>query len=333
MAPAVLEQWFNRVWYEGHPLGWVLIPLGWLFCLLVAARRLAYRAGIKRTRRFPVPVVVVGNLGVGGTGKTPLVVRVVDLLRQNGWQPAIVTRGYRGTARHWPQQVRADSDPVAVGDEPVLLARRAACPVAAAPARNAAIESLLRHADCDVIVSDDGLQHLAMARDVEIVVVDGVRRFGNERCLPAGPLREALGRLDRADMIVSYGMAGPGEFAMRYRALTPRSVRDPGQLRELDTFRDEPVHALAGIGEPSRFFQYLRRQGLQVIAHPFPDHHDYVPGDLLFGDALPVLMTEKDAVKCRPFAPEHAWFVPIEAELPPAFATRLLLSLRKSTDG
>jgi len=320
------------VWFGAHPLGMVLAPLSWLFCLTVLLRRLAYASRLAAVHRLEVPVLVVGNVTVGGTGKTPLVIWLSKFLKSQGFRPGIVTGGYRGSARRWPQQVRADSDPTAVGDESVVLARRSACPVAAAPARAVAARALIDHADCDVILSDDGMQHLALGRDVEIAVVDGVRRFGNGRCLPAGPLRERVSRLKRVDLVVAYGAAQRGEFVMDYLPGTPRRVLN-GETRPLAGFAGKSLHAVAGIGDPTRFFSQLRRLGLSVIEHPFPDHHAYGAADLDFGDGLPVLMTEKDAVKYQRFARAHHWYLPIEARLPKQFGTRLLGLLNRRSHG
>lgn len=320
----------ERCWYSTRAPLW-LLPAEGLFRLLAVLRRLAFRSGLRRSRRLPVPVIVVGNISVGGTGKTPLVVWLVQLLRKAGYRPGIITRGYGGAAQRWPQQVRADSDPHMVGDEPVMLARHCACPIAAGPDRVEAARQLLKHGHCDVIVSDDGLQHYRLQRDIEIVVVDGARRFGNGHCLPAGPLREPLSRLKQVDVVVANGEALVGEVSMM---LSPRGLRrldDDTQCCGFESLAGESVHALAGIGNPDRFFSMLAAQGLTVIEHPFPDHHRFTPEDLAFADRLPIVMTEKDAVKCRAFADERMWYVPVEARLPDTLALRLLQMLKQST--
>ncbi|RMG28219.1 MAG: tetraacyldisaccharide 4'-kinase [Gammaproteobacteria bacterium] len=308
----------DRLWYGRRPLAVLaLLPLTALYCTLVTVRRFLYRRGLLRRHRLPVPVVVVGNLAVGGTGKTPLVAALARQLREAGWQPGLVARGYGGRARQWPQQVRPDSDPAVVGDEAVLLARLTGCPMAVGPDRVAAAQALVEHAGVDLVLSDDGLQHLALARDVEIVVVDGIRRHGNRLCLPAGPLREPLRRLRDVDLVVCNGPPGPGEVPMhtRIREAVPLTG---GPARPLADFRGRRVHAVAGIGHPERFFGLLRRMGIEVLPHPFPDHHPYRPGDLAFEPPdLPVFMTAKDAVKCRRFAEERMWEIPLEVELDP----------------
>ncbi len=311
-------------WYQRSLLSFALIPVSWLFCAVVKLRRKAYASGILPVRRFDAPVIVVGNISVGGTGKTPLVIWLVALLREHGYRPGIVSRGYGGHARTWPQQVRPDSDPGTVGDEPVLLAQRCQCPVAVGPDRVAAIEALLAHSDCDVVVSDDGMQHYAMDRTIEVAVVDGTRRFGNGRCLPAGPLREPASRLQDADFVVSNGLARRLEYAMRLEGGQACMLNDPAQCRRLEAFRDGPVHGAAGIGHPERFFSHLRQHGLQVREHAFADHHPFAAGELDFDDERPVLMTEKDAVKYCRYAREKHWAVPVNAQLDPRLGQRLL---------
>lgn len=264
---------------------------------------------------MPVPVIIVGNISVGGTGKTPLVTWLIDVLRKNGYTPGIVSRGYGGQATHWPQQVRMDSDARTVGDEAILLSRRCACPMAVGPDRATAADALLAHTDCDIIVADDGLQHYALGRDVEIAVVDGVRRFGNQHCLPAGPLREPLGRMDSVDIVVTNGVPGVREYRMDLIPGSLRHLKFTDKRKSLESFAGKTVHAIAGIGNPDRFFQQLEAQGITVIEHPFPDHHPFVHDDIYFEDDLPVLMTEKDAVKCEEFAGDHHWVLPVDAKL------------------
>ena len=317
----------DALWYRNSPLSVALAPLGWLYCIGAVLRRAAYRSGILASRSVSVPVIVVGNISVGGTGKTPLVIWIARLLKRCGLRPGIVARGYRGRAGKWPQQVRPDSDPITVGDEPVLLARATGCPVAADPNRLRAASTLLDHVECDVIISDDGLQHLALGRDVEIAVVDGVRRHGNGRCLPAGPLREPASRLGSVDMVVANGGGLPGEFDMRVVAEDAENLLEASLRRPLDSFRGGLVHAVCGIGAPERFFVSLERAGLTLIRHRFPDHHSFSATDIRFDDTNPVLMTEKDAIKCRRFADPRHWCVPAQARLPKAFGARLLLLL------
>lgn len=327
----------DNLWYSNHPLSFILAPLSWLFCTLVAVRRQAYRYGLLANHRVAVPVIIVGNITVGGTGKTPLVIWLSQFLQQQGFKPGIVSRGYRGRAKKWPQQVFADSDPLMVGDEAVLLARHSGCPVAVAPQRLAAIKLLLEQQNCTIIISDDGLQHYAVYRDIEIAVVDGVRRYGNQRCLPAGPLREPLHRLGKIDFLVIKGAAlssvSRAEFSMQYDIKALRNLNDEGRTQPLTALRGQSVHAVAGIGHPARFFTRLRDQGLKLHCHEFPDHHHYKAADIQFNDDLPVIMTEKDAVKCRAIAGPQHWYLAIEARLPDSFGERLLHRLKRISHG
>lgn len=322
----------EHFWYRTRPAHLLLIPLSWLFGAIAATRRQLYRAGWLRRERVPVPVIVVGNISVGGTGKTPLVVWLARYLQEAGYRPGIITRGYGGSEQL--QQVFADSDPVLAGDEAVLLARRTDVPVFAGGQRVAAARALLAaHAKCDVLISDDGMQHYALARDCEIAVIDGERQFGNGRLLPAGPLREPRSRLASVDAVVVNGEADvPGvdarQWHMRLRATEFRNVRDPTWHATADELRGRPLHAVAGIGHPRRFFAQLQDMGLEFRPHPFPDHFAYGHEDLAFAGNDCVLMTEKDAVKCAAFAREDWWYLPIEADADPALGTLILAKLR-----
>lgn len=320
----------EQYWYTSNLTSWLLLPLSWLFCLVVALRRLSYRFGLLYSYQMPVPVIVVGNITVGGTGKTPLVAWLVDYLIRNGFKPGVVSRGYGGKSKHWPERVTPDSDPQLVGDEAVLLARRTNCVMAVGPDRVAAVDLLINDCGCDIIVSDDGLQHYRLGRDVEIAVVDGNRRLGNGFCLPAGPLRELPSRLHQVDaVVVNGGKAERGEFSMRLTGDTLVNLTDPSWTKNLEDLRNKDVHALAGIGNPSRFFSQLRHAGLKVIEHPFPDHHQFAAADLSFDDFLPVLMTEKDAVKCEAFASERHWVLPVQAVLDEVFERRLTTLIKR----
>lgn len=302
-------------WYNKSFITLVLLPVSWLFCAITIVRRALYRLGIFKVHQLSVPVIIVGNISVGGTGKTPLVTWLIEVLRNNGYTPGIVSRGYGGQATHWPQQVRVDSDPRMVGDEAVLLSQRCACPMAVGPKRVEAAEALLAHTECDIIVADDGLQHYALGRDMEIAVVDGVRRFGNQHCLPAGPLREPLSRLASVDAVVTNGVPGVREYRMDLIPGTLRNLKLPKKRATLESFAGKTVHAIAGIGNPDRFFRQLEGQGITVIEHAFADHHPYEQEDIIFDDDLPVLMTEKDAVKCQEFSSDQHWCVPVDAKL------------------
>ena len=330
----MLERLFNRIWYRrNHPLSLLLAPLGWLFRLIVWLRRVAYQLGVLPATQFDLPVIVVGNISVGGTGKTPLVAWLARKLQDVGFAPAIVCHGYGGCATDWPQQVRADSDPVVVGEESVLLARHSDCAVAAGPDRVSVIEALLAHSHCDVILCDDGLQHLRLRRDIEIAVIDGVRRHGNGRCLPAGPLRESVSRLQTVDLVVANEGAARGEFEMKFKPGCLISVKSPREDHDLVNLRGARVHAVCGIGNPARFFAMLENQGAKVIAHEFPDHHHFTLSDVSFDDELPILMTEKDAIKCERFATDAHWYVAMDVEPHHLLFERILSMLRKVNHG
>ena len=319
-----LEDLLHKIWQQRNGVSQALRPLSWLYCSIVFVRRGLYRVHLLRSTRLKVPVIVVGNISVGGTGKTPLVVSVVETLKRAGYRPGVISRGYRGKARSWPQQVRPDSDPVMVGDEPILISRRTRCPMAVGPKRVAAGEALLKYSDCDIIVCDDGLQHYALRRDAEVLVVDGARRFGNGFCLPAGPLREPVRRMQKVDWIVSNGTAAQGEFAMQYEGDTLVNLYDENQTIPLAELKGSGVHAVAGIGNPQRFFERLAQAGLDVREHRFPDHHLYLPRDLDYGNSVPIIMTEKDAVKCQRFARRNMWYLPISVKLDNEFEQQLL---------
>lgn len=324
MIKSKIHTLINETWYSNTTLTQVLRPLSLLFCGIVALRKTLYSLKILKQTKLDVPVIVVGNITVGGTGKTPLVIWIAKFLKENGFTPGIVSRGYMGKAKSWPQQVRPDSDPVIVGDEAILISRQAKCPMAVGPNRVEAAQALLKYSNCDIIISDDGLQHYALHRNIEVVVIDGVRRFGNSFCLPAGPLREAVSRIDKADFIVTNGIASQGEFAMRYSGKELVNLLDPDSRLMLSDFKDKRVHAVSAIGNPQRFFDYLRSQGLNIVEHSFPDHYMYVQSDITFDDDLAVLMTEKDAVKCQRYSINNCWYLPINVEMKKEFGLRLL---------
>lgn len=330
-----MSQALSRCWYGSCPGPWRLLifllrPLSWLFRALIGLRRLFYRLGLFRTIRLPVPVIVVGNINVGGSGKTPLTLALIEWLRQAGYTPGVISRGYGGQARV-PMPVRRDSDPALVGDEPVLIARRAGCPVWIGRSRGGAGQRLLAfHPEVNVILTDDGLQHYALARDVEVVVVDGARGFGNGCLLPAGPLREPVSRLVGVDAVVvngdgkQFAPAMP-HFVMTVSGKTFVNLAQPDLRVCADRFRGKTVHAVAGIGHPERFFDALTEMGLTIVRHPFSDHHAFTPSDLPVGT---VLMTEKDAVKCAAFPHTDTWFLAVDAEVEGGLKTLLLNALK-----
>ena len=315
----------QRHWYRITPLHLLLLPISLLFRLIVATRRLLFRFGILSSVKLPVPVIIVGNITVGGTGKTPLTLWLAEQLLADGWHPGIISRGFGGSGSK-PQEVLPGSDPAAVGDEPVLMAQRQLCPVWVGRDRPAAALAVLQaHPECDIILSDDGLQHYRLQRDVEIVVVDGLRRFGNGFLLPAGPLREAPSRLREVDaVVINGGKVAPGEYLMQLEGVHFYNLLNPEITATAADFQGQSVHAIAGIGHPERFFRHLNKLGLTVQTHPYPDHHHYSAADLAFEGSNALLMTEKDAVKCSAFADEKCWVLRVDAQLDSAL-TQLIL--------
>ena len=321
-----MQKW-AQLWYQRSRWLWLLRPLALLFCVVASARRLWYR--IFRPKPFSVPVIVVGNIVVGGSGKTPLLIALAQQLKQWGFRPGIVSRGYGAHPPCFPHQVLKGQNAVCAGDEPLLIARATGCPVVIDPKRVRAVDYLLTHMDCTVVLSDDGLQHYAMHRDVELVVVDGQRRFGNGWCLPAGPLREPVSRLKTVDAVISNGGVPQGnEYEMQLQPLAWINVLT-GQQQSLEFFKGQRLHMVAGIGNPGRFFQQVQALGGEGATHDFPDHHAYGVKDLQFGDDLPVVMTEKDAVKCQGFAQQHWWYLSVTAVLEVRLLDHLHELLRK----
>ena len=320
----------TRAWVRGAWWTPLARPAAWLFGQAAERRRLAARSGKKVPWRAPAPVIVVGNLTVGGTGKTPLVIWLAQWLRSRGLRPGIVSRGHGGSGNRRPLLVAADADPARCGDEPVLIAERTGCPVAVCRDRAKAVEKLLDATQCDLVVADDGLQHYGLARDLEIVVVDGRRRFGNGRLLPAGPLREPPSRMLQSDWVVCKGRlcgAAPDEALMRLRPVAFVNLRSGVALPPADfAQRHERVQAVAGIGDPEGFAGTLAEVGLQAQLHPLPDHHAFTGEEILFNDGLPVVCTEKDAVKLRRLSVSlaHCWALRVEAEIDAAGERRLL---------
>ncbi|WP_320725151.1 tetraacyldisaccharide 4'-kinase [Enterobacter cloacae] len=305
-----------RIWSGESPLWLLLLPLSWLYGLVSGIIRLLYRLGLKRAWRAPVPVVVVGNLTAGGNGKTPVVIWLVEQLQKRGIRPGVVSRGYGGKAAHYPLLLSPVTTTAEAGDEPVLIYQRTGAPVAVSPVRSDAVQALLAEHDVQIIITDDGLQHYALARDKEIVVIDGVRRFGNGWWLPAGPMRERASRLKSVDaVIVNGGVAQPGEIPMQLQ---------PGMAINLLTGERQAVSrlpalvAMAGIGHPPRFFATLEQCGARLEKRvPLADHQALVAEqvDALTTSGQTLIMTEKDAVKCRAFAKGNWWYLPVDAEL------------------
>jgi len=313
-----MQDWFQQQWQTKTLAHLLLVPMSWLFQAITAIRRFLYRIHILRSYRLAVPVIVVGNITVGGTGKTPLVIYLAEQLKQAGYTPGIISRGYGGSQTG---QVFADSKAEHMGDEPVLMAKRTSCPVWVNPDRVAAGQALLlAHPTCDVIISDDGLQHLRLQRDVEIVLVN-TPALGNQCLLPAGPLRESITRLASVHYIVNSGeqalpISGlPPPYLMRLHGDVFQSLTDDGQTQAATFFKDKRICAVAAIGHPERFFRALSALGLTFERKVFPDHHAFKLQDFVDVLTYSILMTEKDAVKCQALSLTDAWYLPVSAEI------------------
>lgn len=332
-------------WSQANWLTYVLLPLTVIYRLLSWLRERLYNASWLERYQAKVPVIIVGNISVGGTGKTPLTIALAKQLISRGFKPGVISRGYGGSALEWPQRVDQKSNPHYIGDEPVLVARRNICPVVVGPDRGKAIDLLLSENDCDIILSDDGLQHYALQRDIELSVVDAQRRHLNVFCLPSGPLREPVSRLKSVDMVILHttkegallkndehldvlskmGLSNGVEKTSNPISVTTNSnaplftmylEQKPVKALLSDaTLTSGTVHAVAGIGHPQRFFNALSNIGFDVIEHPFEDHHQFVASDFKFNDRFPIVMTEKDAVKCESFANKKFYYLPVEAKL------------------
>ena len=317
-----------RHWSRRGAIAWLLWPASLVFGMLVICRKILFYLKIFKSKHAGIPVVIVGNITAGGSGKTPLVLWIAQLLQSKGRKPGIVLRGYGGEAAQ-PREATIASDPAEVGDEAIVLARRSGCPVWVAPERLRACEALrAQHPECDVLLLDDGLQHYALARDIEICVVDA-RGFGNGFLLPAGPLREPRSRLRKVDAVVAHGTDEVEGYGMRLEGQELVALANATDVRPAKSFAGQTLHAVAGIGDPARFFGHLQLLGLEIAPHAFPDHHRFAAKDLEFGDARPVVMTEKDAVKCKRFAKPSHWVLPVRAVLEPAFGDWLLKRLHE----
>jgi tetraacyldisaccharide 4'-kinase len=293
----------------------VLIPLSYFYRIVTTIRRRAYRHGILKAKSLAVPVIVVGNIHVGGSGKTPVVIWLVEHLKALGYHPGVISRGYRGTYR-FVSPVQPNSDPIVVGDEPVLIAQRTGCPVWVGAKRVEVGKALLEaHPECNIIISDDGLQHYGLKRDIEIAVIDTTNKF-THHLIPAGPLREPISRLNTVDFIICHGDQTFGKsYQMRLEGAVFYNLQDPSQTAIAKDFKGKTIKALAGIGKPERFFTHLQKLGLSFASVSFEDHHEFTAGDISQIDSDVLIMTEKDAVKCKPFAQAHFWVLPVVANI------------------
>ncbi len=322
-----MSRWLSEAWYNGSKLVRLLLPLSWLFGLLAERRR---QQLLRNPWQASVPVIVVGNITAGGTGKTPVCLALAKYFTAQGKRVAFVSRGYGGNASQYPLLVNAGSNPAEAGDEAVLLARQSGCAVVVDPNRVRAVQFAQQQLQAQLIISDDGLQHYALARTIEIAVIDGARGLGNGLLLPAGPLREPAERLQTVDYIVINGalqqpvtLPAGKQINMQLQAGSLINLQSGERLSPQQWLQrhapQSPVHAVAGIGNPNRFFTSLQQLGFVIMPHAFTDHHAYKAGDLAFADSAPVVMTTKDAVKCQSFVKGNWWALEVEAVLPADF--------------
>lgn len=332
-----MSEWLQKQWGKKGLWFVLLMPLSWLFAMLTTARRLFYRIGLLGTHRFDVPVIVVGNINVGGTGKTPFVIWLAESLRDAGYKPGIISRGYGGKARQ-VEHVSPESEAELVGDEPVLLAARTRCPVFVSPDRIAAGKALLaKFPQCNILISDDGLQHYRLQRDMEIVIYDAKKAFGNGALLPAGPLRESISRLRSVDFVVCNGELSTAQICgvqvsqMQLESDSFYNLLSPQHQAGPSFFKDKKILAVAGIGNPQRFFDKLSSIGLAFEAKACPDHYQYQSADFSDVTADIILMTEKDAVKCKSFATFAFWVLPVSAAVQDGLLEAMLEHLKPVT--
>lgn len=336
-----MSKWLQRQWLTFTLWHILLLPVSWVFFIIITIRKLLYKAGFLRSFRLDVPVIVVGNINVGGAGKTPLVIWLAEQLKLLGYQPGIVSRGY-GSNLLGVASVTADSQPANVGDEPVLIATNTACPVFVGARRVEAGLALLKaHPECNVIISDDGLQHYALQRDIELVVFDGMKGYGNGALLPAGPLREPVSRLNTVDFLVRNGQSTDATRQLVNQLTAPLPIEmclkvgsfynlNNRQLKtDAASIADKTITAIAGIGNPERFFRQLSAMGLHFNSQAYNDHYQYSAKDFESIETDIVLMTEKDAVKCRSFARPNFWVLPVVADIDTQLITSIFSKLDK----
>src|SRR5436190_5177286 len=313
-----------NLWQKKSFLAYLLWPLSFVYSIFIFLRRKLYQLHFLKINYLTVPVIVVGNITIGGTGKTPVVIALACFLKEKGWRPGIISRGYGGNTKHFPCLVHQNSNAREVGDEPLLIAQHTACPTVIDPNRSRGAKSLLKRSNCNIVISDDGLQHLSLGRNIEIVVVDGERRFGNNFCLPAGPLREPVSRLNSVDFVISKEMTQANEFKLSLIPDYFYQLIQTKNKQSADYILNRKVHAVAGIGNPSQFFKTLRNLNLTIIEHPFPDHYHFKPRDFNFGDDAIVIMTEKDAIKCVGFVDTRLWCLKTKTDLDNNFLNTIL---------
>jgi len=313
----------EQYWYDSSPIIWLLLPLSALYCAITGIRRQLYKLKIKQSFSANVPVIIIGNIVAGGSGKTPLLISLCEYARDNGLAPGVVSRGYGGSFTGL-KQVDTNDKAAVVGDEPLMIHQKASVPVVVGSDRVAAINHLLEYNQCNVIFSDDGLQHYRMKRDFEIAVIDSSRGFGNGFCLPAGPLREPVSRLKQVDMVVYNETGSRGSerlsYSLQFSMVSPLTG---GEARPLSSFENKTVHAVAGIGHPMRFFNQLREMGVSIVEHAFSDHHQFQLDDFAGWQSDCIIMTEKDAIKCADLLLADAWVVNSSVQLSAALKQQL----------
>ena len=328
-----LETLIEKVWYSKNIFSLLLSPLSLIYISIIYLRYTLYQLGLISITKINAPTIVIGNIVAGGTGKTPLVIWLAKYFKDKGFLPGIVSRGYGGTYLSNIELVKPTSNPLLVGDEPVIIARNTNCPVVVAKKRAKGAKKLVEKYNCNIILCDDGMQHYSLARDIEIAVIDGQRRFGNNYCFPAGPLREPKSRIFKADLIVSKYNARTCEHKMDYTYHQLVSLNELSKTIPISDLHGMTVHAIAGINNPDHFFSYLRSHKLELIIHKFPDHYSYTEDDVKFDDNFPVVMTEKDAVKCLNYSSDKHWYIPISAELSKSFVCDLDKLMGKIING
>ena len=328
-----LETLIEKVWYSKNIFSLLLSPLSLIYISIIYLRYTLYQLGLISITKINVPTIVIGNIVAGGTGKTPLVIWLAKHFKDKGFLPGIVSRGYGGTYLSNIELVKPTSNPLLVGDEPVIIARNTNCPVVVAKKRAKGAKELVEKYNCNIILSDDGMQHYSLARDIEIAVIDGQRRFGNNYCFPAGPLREPKSRIFKADLIVSKYNARTCEHKMDYTYHQLVSLNELSKTIPISDLHGMTVHAIAGINNPDHFFSYIRSHKLELIIHKLPDHYSYTEDDVKFDDNFPVVMTEKDAVKCLNYSSDKHWYIPISAELSKSFVCDLDKLMGKIING
>ncbi|CAM4467293.1 MAG: Tetraacyldisaccharide 4'-kinase [Legionellaceae bacterium] len=328
-----IEKLILKLWYTKNIFSYLLLPFSFIFYLIIITRKYLYQKNIITKKTLPLPVIIVGNITVGGNGKTPLVIWLANFLKKQGYKPGIISRGYGGKPSTNPIYVTAESDPRLVGDEPIIIAKQTHCPTAIATKRIDAAQLLLTQKNCNILISDDGLQHYSLSRTIEIAVIDNERKMGNGFLLPAGPLREPITRLKEIDFTISLGkeiftpIFSPS-FCMQYVPEQLINIQMESTQCSIHDFKGKKIHVIAGIGNPDRFFKQLTELGLDIIAHSFPDHYPFTSNDFNFLEKdLPIIMTEKDAIKCRAFAKKEWWYLPVKTIISPEFETHLLKKL------